>query len=579
MPEKPGEKFGDLLVKAGLIDEMQLQAALGHQRRWGGKFGQCVVDLGFITESELLQFMSDKFKIPAIDLTKSRISDQAFASVPESVAKKYGVVPVFLKEGPGKKKTLTLAMSDPTNLKVLDEVQFLTGFKAEPVLANESAISRVLEQYGHYDPIESGGTKSRAGEFARPADLRKEHSPAPAPVPQPPTQETPEPSPEVELVLGGEEPTEGMPEIMDLEEAESEGVEISPDEDVQVIKDEVVMVRADAPRPKTKVGSSTERVPSRAPIREKVGKVPKVESYSPPPGPPPKPESDKEFLRVPDVGIEPAATDQSQPGTEPAAATTPQQEISIDLPKGGEDEKLDIAPAHEFVSWQQAPAKEAAPAQPESEPGPVPAEPADLPAFQEEPQTQAGDQKLTRMVKPETAEDDFWADHDQEQAQTPPPTPPPLEDEEPLPFEKVIEPEIPAAPPVKEMADEAPEEKPVPAGLGTVESFTETSEDIFEKPLPVGIENNEAHIETDKIFGPETDENPVSSAETAEMSLEFAFKKITDLESEVQRREFQFDELLSLMMKKELGEITTELFMQELVTLKQEMEKKKSLKK
>ena len=315
MPEKPGEKFGDLLVKAGLIDEMQLQAALGHQRRWGGKFGKCLVDLGFITETELLQFMSDKYKIPAIDLTRSRISDQAFAAVPESVAKKYGVVPVFLKEGPGKKKTLTLAMSDPTNLKVLDEVQFLTGFKAEPVLANESAISKVLDQYGHYEPDESGGGKSgRAGEFARPSDLRKEHAPAP----QPEAQKEPNPHPEVELVLGGEEPSEGMPEIMDLEEAESEGVEITPDEDVQVIKDEVVMVKADVPRPKAKVGSSTERIPSRAPIREKVGKVPKVESYSPPaeaPAPPPRPDTGKEFLKVPDVGIEPAATDQSRPGT------------------------------------------------------------------------------------------------------------------------------------------------------------------------------------------------------------------------------------------------------------------------
>ena len=104
MPEKPGEKFGDLLVKSGLIDDLQLQAALGHQRRWGGKLGQCLIDLGFITEAEMLTFLSDKFKIPAIDLTKSRISEQAFSALPESVAKKYGVVPGLYKGSAGQKK-------------------------------------------------------------------------------------------------------------------------------------------------------------------------------------------------------------------------------------------------------------------------------------------------------------------------------------------------------------------------------------------------------------------------------------------------------------------------------------------
>ena len=66
-------------------------------------------------------------------------------------------------------------MSDPTNLKVLDEVQFLTGYKVEPVLANESIIMRVLENYGHYKH-EEFDNKQRP-DTARPLDFRK---PAPA---------------------------------------------------------------------------------------------------------------------------------------------------------------------------------------------------------------------------------------------------------------------------------------------------------------------------------------------------------------------------------------------------------------
>ena len=98
MAEKIGEKLGDLLVKAGLIDEIQLQSALGHQRKWGGKLGKCLVDLGFIEEVELLKFLSEKSKIQAVDLSQSHIPDQAFSMVPEAVAKKYGVVPVLSKK-------------------------------------------------------------------------------------------------------------------------------------------------------------------------------------------------------------------------------------------------------------------------------------------------------------------------------------------------------------------------------------------------------------------------------------------------------------------------------------------------
>ena len=54
-----GPKIGDLLVQAGMIDQMQLRTALGHQKRWGGKIGKVVVDLGFIDEEVMLRFQED----------------------------------------------------------------------------------------------------------------------------------------------------------------------------------------------------------------------------------------------------------------------------------------------------------------------------------------------------------------------------------------------------------------------------------------------------------------------------------------------------------------------------------------
>ena len=561
MPEKPGEKFGDLLVKSGLIDPLQLQAALGHQRRWGGKLGQCLVDLGFITESELLSFMSDKFKIPAIDLTKSKISPQAFSSVPEMVAKKYGVVPVFLKEGPGKKKTLTLAMSDPSNLKVLDEVQFLTGFKVEAVLAVESSITRVLEHYGHISPGEFD--EKLRPDIARPLDLRKPAPPSPEPETQEESQEQ-----EVEVVLGGEQPTDDMEEIRDLEEAESEGVEISADEDVKVIKDEVVMVKAEAPRKsRSKVGSSTERVPTRAPIRERVKKIPEVEAFQPQAREPEPqaapPETEESFLKVPELSLTPPDIDMA-----PAPQKKPKKEIAIDIPETDPDEKMEIAPAHEFVGWESAPEQKAQepPVQKIEEPEPAPAAPVkeanEFAAVKPE-QEPVSDQELTKMVKPGSADDDFWAEHEHAVIKPKPGAPAVADDEESLPFERAIaaapQPAAPA-PPVKkdvEYLDEYSENNVPAAGL------------ITQPIKPVAIEQSEEfHKATPEL-------KDLAAEPVGEMSLEFAFHKINELETEVKRREFQFDELLNLMMKKEMGEITTELFMHELTILKAEMEKKK----
>ena len=586
MPEKPGEKFGDLLVKSGLIDDLQLQAALGHQRRWGGKLGQCLVDLGFITESELLSFMSDKFKMPAIDLSRSKISEQAFAALPESVAKKYGVAPVFLKEGPGKKKILTLAMSDPSNLKVLDEVQFLTGLKVEPVLANESAIIRVLEHYGHYNPEDIAETKARP-DIARPLDLRKEHTKPKPPPPPPQAKSTPEK--EVELILGGEESVEGLPEIVDLEEAENEGVMITPDEDVQVLKDEVVLVRSEAPaKTRSKTKSATERVPSRAPIREKVGKVPEVEAFSPPPVPVPeeKAGSQDTFYKVPDLEIERPSIEKPFPpkkphGQEPPAEKTEtRQEISLESPESGADEKIDISPAHEFVSWQPdaqseanaIPATESA-YQAEAESN------REIPTFEARPPVSPASEPVS-LGKPESADDDFWEAHEgPSPSESTKPAPVIPEEDEVLPFEREIEQKLEAVLPSKK-PEQATEPKPETAGMGKLEDFTEPepATDIFETPPLSGEERTDEAKVPNQAFSLEDQAKTDTAESTSEMSLEFAFQKINRLEAEIKKKEFQFDELLNLMMKKELGEITTELFMQELNILKQAMDKRKNQK-
>ncbi len=143
-------RLGEALIEAGYIDEMQLQSALGQQKQWGGRLGKALLDLGFVDEATLIKFLSERLKYPAIDLSRSKISETAFEALPKRVAEKYMAVPILIKETPGK-KTLALAMADPTDLTALDEIEFVTNYKLEPYVALESSIRKVLGNYGQVE--------------------------------------------------------------------------------------------------------------------------------------------------------------------------------------------------------------------------------------------------------------------------------------------------------------------------------------------------------------------------------------------------------------------------------------------
>lgn len=143
----PKKKLGELLINAGLIDAVQLQSALGHQKQWGMKLGTSLIEMGFVKEETLADFLSNQMRAPGINLSEVEISEEVFTYIPKDIAEKYMVVPVELKEGPGK-KTLVVAIADPTNLGVVDDLQFSTGCKIDPRVTPESAILKVLKNYG-----------------------------------------------------------------------------------------------------------------------------------------------------------------------------------------------------------------------------------------------------------------------------------------------------------------------------------------------------------------------------------------------------------------------------------------------
>jgi type II secretory ATPase GspE/PulE/Tfp pilus assembly ATPase PilB-like protein len=138
------KKLGELLIEGGLIDQYQLKSALAHQRQWGGRIGANVVKLGFISEDELVAFLSRTFNLPSVNLRTVKVPATVVAAVPKDVAKKYGIIPL---QQSADKKILTVAMSDPTNLLALDEVTFLVNARITPVIASDTAIEEALQHY------------------------------------------------------------------------------------------------------------------------------------------------------------------------------------------------------------------------------------------------------------------------------------------------------------------------------------------------------------------------------------------------------------------------------------------------
>jgi type IV pilus assembly protein PilB len=136
------ERLGELLVKRSFITSDQLQKALEDQKLKGGRLESNLVRLGYIKEDELLSFLSAQYRVPSVRLSKIEINPATIKLIPSSISKKYFIIPIN-RVGP----KLTLAMADPSNIIVIDEVKFMTGFNVEPVVASETEIVDAIKKY------------------------------------------------------------------------------------------------------------------------------------------------------------------------------------------------------------------------------------------------------------------------------------------------------------------------------------------------------------------------------------------------------------------------------------------------
>jgi type IV pilus assembly protein PilB len=148
MSVRMAAKLGEILLKANLITESQLEQALTQQKSEGGRIGSILIKLGFVNEEDVAQCLGQKYGIPYISLDTQTIDAAVTQLIPPTIAQKHLVIPVS-KAG----TTLTMAMADPTNVFAVDDVKFMTGLNVRLMIAAESSVRRAIDRY--YDSSET----------------------------------------------------------------------------------------------------------------------------------------------------------------------------------------------------------------------------------------------------------------------------------------------------------------------------------------------------------------------------------------------------------------------------------------
>jgi type IV pilus assembly protein PilB len=136
------ERLGDLLIREGLITREQLAQALEQQQESGMRLGYTLVKLGMVQEIEITKMLARQYRVPAVDLSRFEVDEKIIKLIPSEVALRHTVLPLKREA-----RMLTVAMADPTNHSVLDDLKFITRFDIFPVIAGEYTLRTSIEKY------------------------------------------------------------------------------------------------------------------------------------------------------------------------------------------------------------------------------------------------------------------------------------------------------------------------------------------------------------------------------------------------------------------------------------------------
>lgn len=136
--------LGELMVAEGALTPNQLTRALAHQSLCGALLGEVLVELGFATEQRVLTMLSEQCRVPWIDLSRVEPSPALARLVPETLARRLGVLPIAL-EG-ARRQNLIVAIRAPARLDHIDLVRAVSmKMFVRAVIATDRAIARAID--------------------------------------------------------------------------------------------------------------------------------------------------------------------------------------------------------------------------------------------------------------------------------------------------------------------------------------------------------------------------------------------------------------------------------------------------
>jgi type IV pilus assembly protein PilB len=141
-------KLGEILLQEGFVDKDQLQSALTHQVRWGGRLGRSLLALRFLREEQLLTVLGRQLGIPVVRIGNRHVARDVLARVPAKMMLARNVLPLeFVRERRPPK--LLVAFSSPEDLHLRDEVAFAAGLGIQAALAGEDDLKCAIANHLH----------------------------------------------------------------------------------------------------------------------------------------------------------------------------------------------------------------------------------------------------------------------------------------------------------------------------------------------------------------------------------------------------------------------------------------------
>lgn len=133
--------LGEVLIDQGLLTPEQLDEGLEEQKNNGGMLGKCLIKQGYITEERLVDVLAAQLDIQHVVLEHFTFDTKLLKTIPEEMVRQYTALPLYEHNG-----AITVAMADPSDLRILDYLKFKTGKEIEPVIASEKSILSAIER-------------------------------------------------------------------------------------------------------------------------------------------------------------------------------------------------------------------------------------------------------------------------------------------------------------------------------------------------------------------------------------------------------------------------------------------------